>query len=61
MPYKGTPEAVTGVMGGRTDFFFAPLLAALPMIMPPQQFNPFIRTEMESAARIAHTASLKAQ
>jgi tripartite-type tricarboxylate transporter receptor subunit TctC len=142
VPYKGTPEAMNDVMGGRTDFFFAPLLAALPLIkdgklqalavstpqrapslpdvpttveagvpgsdytfwvgmivpsatppavvqrlhdealkalalpevkarmaslgadalpMAPQQFNAFIRTEMESAARIAHTASLKAQ
>jgi tripartite-type tricarboxylate transporter receptor subunit TctC len=142
VPYKGTPEAMNDVMGGRTDFFFAPLLAALPLvkdgklqalavsttqrapalpdvpttveagvpgsdytfwvgmivpaatppavvrrlhdeavkalalpegkdrtsrlgaeplIMPPEEFNAFIRTEMESAARIARTASLKAQ
>jgi tripartite-type tricarboxylate transporter receptor subunit TctC len=142
VPYKGTPEAMTDVMAGRTDFFFAPLLAALPlikegklqalavstsqrapalpnvpttveagvpgsdytfwvgmivpsatppavvrrlhdeavkalalpevkdrmtrlgaepMVMPPEEFNAFIRTEMDSAARIARTASLKAQ
>jgi tripartite-type tricarboxylate transporter receptor subunit TctC len=101
VPYKGTPEAMNDVMGGRTDFFFAPLLAALPLVkdgklqalavstlqrapalkalalpevkqrmaqlgadplpMAPDQFNAFIRTEMDSAARIARTASLKAQ
>jgi tripartite-type tricarboxylate transporter receptor subunit TctC len=142
VPYKGTPEAMTDVMAGRTDFFFAPLLGALPlvkegklqalavststrapqlpdvpttveagvpgsdytfwvgmvapsatppavlrrlheeaakalalpevkermaklgadpMVMPAEQFNAFIRTEMDSAARIARTASLKAQ
>ena len=142
VPYKGTPEAMNDVMGGRTDFFFAPLLSALPLvkdgklqalavstsqrapalpdvpttveagvpgsdytfwvgmivpsatppavvrrlhdeavkalalpevkdrlarlgaeplIMPPEEFNAFIRTEMDSAAQIARTASLKAQ
>jgi tripartite-type tricarboxylate transporter receptor subunit TctC len=36
-------------------------LGADPLPMAPDQFNAFIRTEMDSAARIARTASLKAQ
>jgi len=32
IPYKGTPEALTEVMTGRLDFFFAPIVAALPLI-----------------------------
>jgi tripartite-type tricarboxylate transporter receptor subunit TctC len=32
VPFKGTPEALTDVIGGRNDFFFAPLSSALPLI-----------------------------
>jgi tripartite-type tricarboxylate transporter receptor subunit TctC len=32
VPYKGTPEALTETMAGRIDFFFAPLVSALPLI-----------------------------
>ena len=32
VPYKGTPEALTDVIAGRAQFFFAPLGAALPLI-----------------------------
>jgi tripartite-type tricarboxylate transporter receptor subunit TctC len=31
-PYKGTPEALTDTMNGRVDYFFAPVIAALPMV-----------------------------
>ena len=142
VPFKGTPEALSDVIGGRSDWFFAPLTAALPLVKdgkllglavstpqrtpalpqvpttveagvpgsdytfwvgmivpsatPPAvvkrlhdeavkalatpevkermrflgaepfpmeqgQFNAFIKTEMESAARIAKAANLKAQ
>ncbi|RYX89057.1 MAG: tripartite tricarboxylate transporter substrate binding protein [Comamonadaceae bacterium] len=142
VPFKGTPEALSDVIGGRTDWFFAPLSSALPLIrdgklqalavstpqraatlpqvpttveagvsgseyifwvgmivasgtpapvvkrlheealkalasaevkermnkvgadpfpMSPEQFNGFIRTEMDAAARIAKAANLKAQ
>lgn len=30
--YKGSPEGLTDVMMGRVDFYFSPLLPALPMI-----------------------------
>jgi tripartite-type tricarboxylate transporter receptor subunit TctC len=32
VPFKGTPEALNDVIGGRTDWFFAPLTSALPLI-----------------------------
>ena len=32
VPYKGTPEAISDVIGGRADWFFAPLSSALPLI-----------------------------
>jgi len=32
VPYKGTPEAMTSVMGGSNDWYFAPLASALPLI-----------------------------
>lgn len=32
VPFKGTPEAISDVIGGRNDFFFAPLSSALPLI-----------------------------
>jgi tripartite-type tricarboxylate transporter receptor subunit TctC len=142
VPFKGTPEAVTDVIGGRSDWYFAPLSAAMPLIkdgklqalavstpqrtaalpqvpttveagvpgsdyifwvamivhsgtppavvkrlneeahkalanadvrermvklgaepfpMTPEAFNAFIKTEMESAGRVAKAANLKAQ
>jgi len=32
VPYRGTPEALNDVMGGRVDWFFAPLVSALSLI-----------------------------
>jgi tripartite-type tricarboxylate transporter receptor subunit TctC len=32
VPYKGTPEALTDTMGGRTTYFFSPVSAALPLV-----------------------------
>ncbi|HSV50792.1 MAG TPA: tripartite tricarboxylate transporter substrate binding protein [Burkholderiaceae bacterium] len=142
VPFKGTPEAVTDVIGGRSDWYFAPLSAAMPLIkdgklqalavstpqrtpalpqvpttleagvpgsdyifwvamivhsgtppavikrlneeahkalanpdvkermvklgaeafpLTPEAFNAFIKTEMESAARVAKAANLKVQ
>jgi tripartite-type tricarboxylate transporter receptor subunit TctC len=141
VPFKGTPEAISDVIGGRSDWYFSPVSGALPLVregkltalavstpqrspilpqvpttveagvpgsdyifwvgmiapattppavikrlneeaikalnhpdvkerltklgaegmpMTPEAFNAFIRTEMESAARIAQAAALKA-
>ncbi len=32
VPFKGTPDAVTEIIGGRIDWFFAPLSPSLPLI-----------------------------
>ena len=32
MPYRGGSEVVTDILGGRIDFYFAPLALALPLI-----------------------------
>lgn len=32
VPFKGTPEALTSVVAGEIDWFFAPLVSALPLI-----------------------------
>lgn len=32
VPFRGTPEAMTEIIGGRVDWFFAPMVSALPLI-----------------------------
>lgn len=32
VPFKGSPEAINETISGRIDYFFAPLVSALPMI-----------------------------
>jgi tripartite-type tricarboxylate transporter receptor subunit TctC len=32
IPFKGTPEGITEVIAGRVDYFFAPLVSAMPLI-----------------------------
>jgi tripartite-type tricarboxylate transporter receptor subunit TctC len=32
VPFKGTPEALTETIAGRVDWFFAPMVSALPLI-----------------------------
>jgi tripartite-type tricarboxylate transporter receptor subunit TctC len=32
VPYKGTPEALNDVMGGRVDYFFLPVVSALSLV-----------------------------
>ena len=32
VPFKGTPEALTDTIAGRTDWFFAPLVSVLPLV-----------------------------
>lgn len=32
VPYRGSPEAFTDMMGGRLDYFLSPIMAAVPLI-----------------------------
>lgn len=36
VPFKGAPEAVREVLGGRIDFYFSPLLSVVPLIESKQ-------------------------
>jgi tripartite-type tricarboxylate transporter receptor subunit TctC len=36
LPFKGAPEALTEVVAGRADFYFAPLINALPLLKDRQ-------------------------
>lgn len=36
IPFRGAPEAQTEVLAGRVDFFFSPVLAALPLLKSGQ-------------------------
>ena len=32
VPYKGAPEALADIIGGRVDFYFCPIVPALPLV-----------------------------
>jgi tripartite-type tricarboxylate transporter receptor subunit TctC len=36
LPFKGAPEALTEVIAGRSDFYFAPLVNAMPLLRDGQ-------------------------
>lgn len=36
VPYRGGPEVITDILGGRIDFYFCPLATALPLIREGQ-------------------------
>jgi tripartite-type tricarboxylate transporter receptor subunit TctC len=50
VPYKGTPEAMTDIIGGRLDWFFAPLASALPLIKDGKMQALAVSTPQRSAA-----------
>lgn len=50
IPYKGTPEALTDLMGGNVQYFFAPLGAALPLVSTGKVKALAVSTATRSAA-----------
>jgi tripartite-type tricarboxylate transporter receptor subunit TctC len=38
VPFKGTPEGITEVMTGRVDYFFAPIVSAMPQLRDGKLF-----------------------
>lgn len=50
VPFKGTPEALSEVMAGRLDWFFAPLVSALPLIKDGKLVALAVGTPKRSAA-----------
>jgi tripartite-type tricarboxylate transporter receptor subunit TctC len=51
VPFRGTPEAMTEVMGGRVDWFFAPMVSALPLIKDGKLKALAVGTGQRSAVR----------
>jgi tripartite-type tricarboxylate transporter receptor subunit TctC len=50
VPYKGTPDAMTNVIGGSNDWFFAPLASALPLIKDGKLQALSVSTKMRASA-----------
>jgi tripartite-type tricarboxylate transporter receptor subunit TctC len=50
VPYKGTPEAMTNIIGGSNDWFFAPLASALPLVKDGKLQALAVSTSARSAA-----------
>ena len=51
VPFRGTPEAMTEIMGGRVDWFFAPMVSALPLIKDGKLKALAVGTGKRSAVR----------
>jgi tripartite-type tricarboxylate transporter receptor subunit TctC len=50
VPFRGTPEAITDVIGGRVDWFFAPVVSALPLVKDGKLQALAVGTPKRSAA-----------
>ena len=50
VPFKGTPEALTDTMARRVDWFFAPMVSALPLIKDGRLKALAVGTSRRSAA-----------
>jgi tripartite-type tricarboxylate transporter receptor subunit TctC len=64
VPFRGTPEAITETIAGRIDWFFAPLVSALPLIKDGKLQALAVGTAARSPAlpgvpSITETAGLK--
>lgn len=51
VPFKGTPEALSEIMAGRVDWFFAPLVSAMPLIKSGKLIALAVGTPKRSSAR----------
>jgi tripartite-type tricarboxylate transporter receptor subunit TctC len=49
VPFKGSPEAINETLAGRIDYFFAPLVSALPMIKAGRLTPLAVGTQKRSA------------
>ena len=60
VPFKGTPEALSDVIGGRNDWFFAPLSAALPLVREGKLQALAVSTPTRAAVLPAVSTSVEA-
>lgn len=49
VPFKGSPEAINETIAGRIDYFFAPLVSAIPMIKAGRLLPLAVGTQKRSA------------
>ena len=49
VPFKGSPEAINETIAGRIDYFFAPLVSAIPMIKAGRLLPRAVGTQKRSA------------
>jgi tripartite-type tricarboxylate transporter receptor subunit TctC len=49
VPYRGGPEVITDILGGRIDFYFCPLATALPLIREGQVRALVVSSDKRSA------------
>jgi tripartite-type tricarboxylate transporter receptor subunit TctC len=60
VPYKGTPDAMSNVIGGSNDWFFAPLASALPLIKDGKLQALSVSTKARAAALAQVPTSVEA-
>jgi tripartite-type tricarboxylate transporter receptor subunit TctC len=60
VPYKGGPEALTDLMGGRIDFYYCPISTAIPLIQSGRLVALAVSTPVRAAALPDVPTSLEA-
>ena len=60
VPYKGGPEALADVLGGRVDFYYCPITTAIPLVRDGQLLALAVSTPKRAAALPDVPTSLEA-
>jgi|SRR5215813_5477297 len=60
VPYKGGPEALTDVLGGRIDFYYCPISTAIPLVRDGRLLALVVSTPARAAAMPDVPTSLEA-
>jgi tripartite-type tricarboxylate transporter receptor subunit TctC len=60
VPYRGGPEAITGVLGGHVDFYYCPISTAIPLIRDGRLLGLAVSTPGRASALPEIPTSLEA-
>jgi tripartite-type tricarboxylate transporter receptor subunit TctC len=60
VPYRGGPEAITGVLGGHVDFYYCPISTAIPLIRDGRLLGLAVSTPTRASALPEIPTSLEA-
>ncbi len=60
VPYKGGPEALTDLLGGRIDFYYCPISTAIPLVREGRLLALAVSTPQRAAALPEAPTSLEA-